>query len=94
MHEVIFKSQPKKFLKKQSRKTLQQLRKRTSSLGVNPIPDQSTILRENPKLRRIKTGDYRIVYHIDDKKAEVIIVRIGNRRDVYDRVKKIKVPES
>ncbi|MBF4482162.1 MAG: type II toxin-antitoxin system RelE/ParE family toxin [Dehalococcoides mccartyi] len=34
-------------------------------------------------LWRVRQGDYRIVYNIDDKQSQVIIVRIGNRRDIY-----------
>ncbi|MDN4186650.1 MAG: type II toxin-antitoxin system RelE/ParE family toxin [Dehalococcoides mccartyi] len=34
-------------------------------------------------LWRVRKGDYRIVYNIDDKQSQVIIVRIGNRRDIY-----------
>ncbi|MEQ4488265.1 MAG: type II toxin-antitoxin system RelE/ParE family toxin [Dehalococcoides mccartyi] len=34
-------------------------------------------------LWRVRQGDYRIVYNIDDKQSLVIIVRIGNRRDIY-----------
>jgi mRNA interferase RelE/StbE len=32
---------------------------------------------------RIREGDYRIVYDIDDDVLLVLVVRVGNRRDVY-----------
>ena len=32
---------------------------------------------------RIRVGDYRIVYAVDDVKAVVLIARIAHRRDVY-----------
>ncbi|MCX7045399.1 MAG: type II toxin-antitoxin system RelE/ParE family toxin [Candidatus Sumerlaeota bacterium] len=32
---------------------------------------------------RIRTGDYRVIYEIHDKRLIVVIVRIGHRRDVY-----------
>jgi mRNA interferase RelE/StbE len=34
-------------------------------------------------LWRIRQGDYRIVYAIDDKESLVIIVRVGHRREIY-----------
>jgi mRNA interferase RelE/StbE len=34
-------------------------------------------------LWRIRQGDYRIVYSIDDKQKIVIILRIGHRREIY-----------
>lgn len=34
-------------------------------------------------LWRIRQGDYRIIYAIDDKERLVTIVRIGHRREIY-----------
>ena len=35
------------------------------------------------ELWRIREGDYRIVYHINDTNKIITVVRIGHRRDVY-----------
>ncbi len=32
---------------------------------------------------RIRQGNYRILYTIEDEKLVVCVVRVGNRRDVY-----------
>ena len=32
---------------------------------------------------RMRQGDFRILYEIDDSAKSVIIVKIGNRKDVY-----------
>ena len=34
---------------------------------------------------RIRVGDYRIVYAVDDEERLVIVARIAHRRDVYRR---------
>jgi len=34
-------------------------------------------------LWRIRQGDYRIVYAIDDNERLVIVVRVGHRREIY-----------
>lgn len=34
-------------------------------------------------LRRIRVGNYRVVYEVQDQKLVVLVVRIGHRRDVY-----------
>lgn len=36
--------------------------------------------RENYRLRQ---GDFRVVYSVDDDEATVVIVKIGHRRDLY-----------
>ncbi len=32
---------------------------------------------------RIRVGDYRVVYRVDDTARQVTVTRIGHRRDVY-----------
>jgi mRNA interferase RelE/StbE len=32
---------------------------------------------------RIRSGDYRILYTIEEVKLLVLVVKVGNRRDVY-----------
>lgn len=34
-------------------------------------------------LWRIRQGDYRIIYAIDDNRQIIIIVRLGHRREIY-----------
>ncbi|MBM7808316.1 mRNA interferase RelE/StbE [Geodermatophilus bullaregiensis] len=34
---------------------------------------------------RVRTGDFRIVYDIRDRELLVLVVKIGHRRDVYER---------
>jgi len=34
-------------------------------------------------LWRIRQGDYRIIYAIDDNRQVIIIVRVGHRREIY-----------
>jgi mRNA interferase RelE/StbE len=37
----------------------------------------------NTELWRIREGDYRLVYYIDDEASTISVVRIGHRRDIY-----------
>ena len=32
---------------------------------------------------RIRAGDYRVVYEIDDQRKSVVVMHVGHRRDVY-----------
>jgi mRNA interferase RelE/StbE len=34
-------------------------------------------------LRRIRVGNYRIVYEVQDRQLMVLVIRIGHRREVY-----------
>ena len=54
------------------------------SLADNPRPPGVTKLTDARNLYRIRVGDYRVVYSVDDKVRIVTITRVGHRRTVYD----------
>jgi mRNA interferase RelE/StbE len=35
---------------------------------------------------RVRVGDYRIIYRIDDDVLTVLVLKVGNRKDVYRRL--------
>lgn len=37
----------------------------------------------NPPLYRIRSGDYRVIYSIDDRAVTVLVIRLRHRREVY-----------
>lgn len=53
-------------------------------LAADPRPPGAKALRGRPGFR-IRVGNYRVVYAIEDDKLLVIVVTLGHRRDVYDR---------
>jgi len=52
------------------------------ALALTPRPAGATALRGGPGLLRVRVGDFRVVYRVDDNARTVLIVRIGNRREV------------
>lgn len=57
--------------------------KRLKSLRENPRPQGVKKLAGEEDFYRIREGDYRIIYTIQDKKLIVLVVKIGNRKEVY-----------
>ncbi|MBN9100045.1 MAG: type II toxin-antitoxin system RelE/ParE family toxin [Pseudonocardia sp.] len=52
-------------------------------LSTDPRPPAATQLVGGGGEWRVRTGDYRIVYEIDDGVLLVLVVAVGHRRDVY-----------
>ncbi|MDH2925847.1 type II toxin-antitoxin system RelE family toxin [Lonepinella koalarum] len=50
-------------------------------LVENPLILQSKQLTGYPTLRRIKSGEYRIIYQINNDILEILVLRIGKRND-------------
>ena len=53
------------------------------SLAENPRPQDVKLLHGPDRIYRVDSGDYRILYTIDDDKQSVVILHVKNRREAY-----------
>ena len=56
--------------------------RRIQTLATDPRPPGCEKLSGQEKYR-VRQGDYRILYAVDDDELTVVVVKIGHRRDVY-----------
>ena len=56
---------------------------RIQGLASNPRPHGSEKLAGYTDRYRLRQGNFRIIYLIDDEASEVTIYKIGDRKDVY-----------
>jgi len=56
---------------------------RIDTLATDPRPVGVKKLEGEDALYRVRVGDYRIVYQIQERRLIVLVVRIAHRRDVY-----------
>lgn len=54
-------------------------------LGDDPRPPQSIGLQGSTTggARRVRQGDYRVIYEVDDEAREVTVTKVAHRKDVY-----------
>ncbi|MGH9863521.1 MAG: type II toxin-antitoxin system RelE family toxin [Candidatus Acidiferrales bacterium] len=64
------------------RHDLQRILNRIEALVDDPRPPGTRKI-DDPGVYRIRQGDYRIIYNIDDAQRVVEILRVGHRREVY-----------
>jgi len=81
-YKILIKESAVKELENIPKKSLKQIIKRVQSLSDNPRPKGSQKLSAQERYR-IRQGDYRIIYAIQDDQATVHIYKIGHRREVY-----------
>jgi mRNA interferase RelE/StbE len=61
----------------------ERLLKRIELLIINPRPPASKKLSGSRDLWRLRVGDYRVVYKIDDSRRAVDVSVVRHRREVY-----------
>jgi addiction module toxin, RelE/StbE family len=82
MYRIDLRRKAQQDLDKLPKKDFEAVIETIKELANTPRPKGIEKLKGSG-LWRVRQGDYRIVYNIDDKQSQVIIVRIGNRRDIY-----------
>ncbi len=85
-YSVFIKPSAVKELEGTPRRDRQRLAQRIRTLSADPRPSGCEKLLGEEKYR-IRQGNYRVVYAIDDDQRLVIVVKIGHRREVYRRRK-------
>ena len=61
------------------------LSRKIDSLSIDPRPEGVIKLGGENNLYRIRDGDFRIIYTIDDRKLLILVLSGGNRREIYRR---------
>lgn len=84
-YSIFFKETARKELLALPKKILNKVAVAIDGLAENPRPTGVKKLKgQGENLWRIRVGDYRVIYLIDDAVRIVNVRKIGNRRDVYD----------
>lgn len=81
-YKISIKKSAAKELENIPKKNLREIVKRIQSLARNPRPTGSQKLSGQQRYR-VRQGDYRVVYSVDDKDSIIDIVKIGHRRQIY-----------
>lgn len=83
---ILFTRSAARSVRKLDPETRRRVRAALSRLAENPElgkPLQLTL----KGLRSFRTGDFRIVYRLIEDRIELLVVALGHRREVYDRLR-------
>jgi mRNA interferase RelE/StbE len=61
----------------------QQIIRRIQALAAEPRPPGCEKLAGHSTLFRVRQGQYRVIYTVNDARRTVEVVKVGHRRDVY-----------
>ena len=84
---LIKRSAAKELAAIAGRKDRQRIVERIRSLVNDPRPPGVEKLSGTKEKYRIRQGDHRILYEIEDDVLVVYVVKVGHRRDVYRKVR-------
>ena len=81
-YELRFKKSVAKDLRRLPNKDVKHILERIHALASEPRPPGCEKLSGQERYR-IRYGDYRVVYQIEDQRLTVLVIKVGHRSDVY-----------
>ena len=85
-YRIEFKRSAAKALKKVPKRDRKSIHDKIESLAENlPDPNLTKMKGDNP-FHRIRVGDYRIIYEIQNDILVILVLKIGHRKDIYRKL--------
>ena len=82
-YKVSVKESVQKDLRKIDKRYVPKILAEVEALAGKPRPANSRKLVGSQRSYRLRVGDYRIIYFVDDQAKQIEIQRVGHRGDVY-----------
>ena len=83
MYEVLVERRAERDLKRLSADVFGRIVEAIRALADNPRPVGCKKLAGSDKDWRVRVGDYRVLYEIEDQVRVVRVMRVRHRRDAY-----------
>jgi mRNA interferase RelE/StbE len=83
-YKIIFRKSVAQDMRRIPNRDLRKILAAIDSLSEEPRPSGVEMLSGQGKYR-VRKGNYRIIYEINEKEIIVVVVKIGHRKDVYRR---------
>ena len=84
MYNVTITSRAERELRRLDRPVKNRMVAAILALNSDPRPAGCLKVKSEEGVWRIRIGDWRVGYQIDDANREVIVIRIGHRSEFYD----------
>jgi mRNA interferase RelE/StbE len=83
-YQVLVKPAARRQLKKLPPLVQKHLIDLIDSLAEQPRPLGSKKLKGRQNQYRVRSGNYRVLYSIEDESLVIRIIKVGHRRDIYE----------
>ncbi|MFQ4136030.1 type II toxin-antitoxin system RelE family toxin [Nodosilinea sp. PGN35] len=83
-YEVLIKPAAQRQLKKLPRAVQVDLIALIERLAQDPRPPGCKKLKGRQSQYRVRLGDYRVIYSVEEEALIVRVIKVGHRRDIYE----------
>lgn len=83
MYSVYFDRDVEKDLARVPKAINNRIVSKCLTLATQPRPQQSMKLQGTENIYRLRVGDYRVIYHVDDRQKTVTVYHVRHRQGAY-----------
>jgi mRNA interferase RelE/StbE len=84
-YQLLYTTRAEREIAKLPRQVIPRILEATLALASEPRPPGCKKLRGIPNAWRVRVGDYRILYEVNDSARVIRVARAGHRRDIYEQ---------
>jgi len=84
-YNIIWKKSAQKELRKINKKEISKILNEIEKLSLNPYPTNHKKLLGTDYIFRIRIGNYRVIYSVQNKKLIIEIIRVRHRKEIYKK---------
>jgi len=82
-HQILFAKSAKKDIQKLDLQTRKRLKQKFTTFILDPLPHSKKLINSKIGTHRWRVGSYRVIFDLDSKKQEILILRVRHRKEVY-----------
>ncbi len=83
-YRTVFRPEARDELRELPRQAALSIFAKLTALEQNPLGCATTALVGAPELRRLRVGDYRVIYTLDNGELVIWVIHLGHRSRIYD----------
>ena len=84
MYKIVFSKQVYKSLRRIPRDVVDRIRKRLDQIAEDPYAQYANVTKlQNRAGYRLRVGDWRVIYDVQEDKLVILVLKVGSRGDIY-----------
>ena len=87
LYRIEFNKRVKKDFRSINPQDIQRIKTQIAQLSENPRPvGYKNLKGQNNDYYRIRIGNYRVIYTIEDDVLLIVVIRVGHRKEIYNKL--------
>ena len=85
MYSVTFTKQALRALRRMPRTTASSIREKIDMIALDPYAPNNNVMKlvGRPGYR-LRVGDWRVIYELQDEKLVMLVIKVGARGEIYE----------